>query len=158
MTKAAFPLRMDEMCAVMRIADVLPKRRDPLKRISPDAELKSVIGQLAVESCGALAVGPAKGPVAGLLTERCAVDAFRRYCDFALHHKASEVMNTRPLVCFVEDAPSEVLERMQRERASHALVFDGAEPVAILTLSGLLAHELREAKLETGSLRRFIAA
>lgn len=142
----------------MKIADLLPLKRDSLTIVAPGAELRLAIGLLETASAGALLVAAPGGPIEGVLTERCVTTALRRFGDFALHHAVAETMRPRPPACDVRDSVGAVVARMLAENAALTLAYENGRPTALLSLNCLLRRRLTEVEEESAALRRFIAA
>lgn len=140
----------------MDVRQLLRLKSSHVVTIAPDASTEAVARILTEQRVGALPVLEGSA-VIGLFSERDFVRAIARHGAAALHLPVGQFMVTPAATCTPDSSIQDLMRRMTTMRLRHLPVLDGGRLCGIVSIGDVVKHRLREAEVEAGVLRDYIA-
>ena len=140
----------------MRISQVLAaKPSQDVVTVSPDANVRDLLGLLAEHNVGALVVSTDGSHLDGIVSER---DVVRRLHedDGLLGAKVSSIMTTDVRTCEGNAAVNDLMQLMTEHRVRHVPVVDGDAVVGIISIGDVVKSRMQELEFERDQLDSYV--
>jgi predicted transcriptional regulator len=141
----------------MRVREILAKKPPRVVTVESHAELNTAVRLMMQHEIGGLPVVAHGTTPIGFVAERDVVDALDRYDGPIGHLRVENVMRPLP-ECSPDDALSEVMARMTRQRLRHLVVLEQHRLVGVISVGDLVRHRMEQLEIEAGVLRDYVAA
>lgn len=137
----------------MRIRDILMAKGDRLATVSPNATLIEASRSLILAGVGMLVVETEGRERLGFLTERDIVAFVAKHGPAALGHTVVAARSRMRPAVSPDDAVTDVMAILTRERRRHAAVVDHGTLVGVVSVGNLLKSRIVEKGQEINVLR-----
>lgn len=126
--------------------------------VSPDTNIREVLGVLASKNVGAVVVTDDGETVQGIISERDIVRGLHSVGAELLGKPAREVMTEKVVTCAVTDRAAGIMAVMVAKHLRHVPVIDdGGRLISMLSIRDLLQLRLLEVQSEADAMRSYIA-
>jgi CBS domain-containing protein len=141
----------------MTIAAILREKGDDVVHVSPQASLRELIDILTEKRIGAVPVIEGD-QVAGIMSERDVIQAFKRLGPAALDRPVREMMTTPPITVDPETSLLAGLSLMTRRRIRHLPVMRDGRMVGFVSIGDLVKARIDRIESEAEAMRAYIAS
>ena len=115
-----------------------------------------VANKLAAKRIGAIVVVGARGEVAGIVSERDIIRAFRATALQASCGRCRETMTRQVVTCQETDTLDELMALMTERRFRHLPVMTDGALVGIVSIGDVVKHHVAEVEMEATAMRDYI--
>lgn len=136
---------------------ILARKGREVRTVHPDTTLWEAVRRLRGERIGALVVSADGARVAGILTDRRAMNALADHGVGALERRVEEVMTKEVFTCAPRDRVAAVMGLMTERRVRYMpVVGEDGRLRGIVSLGDAVKHRLEEMRHEVEALREHI--
>ncbi|HEX2556643.1 MAG TPA: CBS domain-containing protein [Microvirga sp.] len=141
----------------MTVEHILRTKGRNVVTIEPQRTLAQAAQLLSERRIGAVIVGDAFRPVAGILSERDIVRAVAARGPAALDEPVSQSMTEKVVTCTGESAIDEVMQIMTDGKFRHVPVVENGRLGGLVSIGDIVKHRLAEMEAESRAMRDYIA-
>jgi len=137
----------------MKIRDVLAEKGRHVVTVWPEKHLSHIPRIFDERNIASVVVVDHAASPLGIVTDRNVLRALARIGIAAFERPVSDVMESPPLSCQLDDTVNHVLGLMTERRERHVIVLHERRMVGVVSIGDLVKFRLKDAELENQVLR-----
>ena len=141
----------------MRVSEVLRRKGATVITITPDRDVRELLGLLAEHGIGAVVVSEDGVGVAGIVSERDVVRRIHLYGEEVLEGPVAAIMTTDVETCAPPDELEQLMAVMTEHRIRHLPVLEEGRLVGLVSIGDVVKHRISEVQAERDQLSDYIA-
>ena len=141
----------------MRVSEVLRRKGATVITITPDRDVRELLGLLAEHGIGAVVVSEDGAGVAGIVSERDVVRRLHLDGNEVLAGPVAAIMTTDVETCSPPDELEQLMAVMTEHRIRHLPVLEDGRLVGLVSIGDVVKHRIYEVQAERDQLSDYIA-
>ena len=141
----------------MRVSEVLRRKGATVVTITPDRDVRELLGLLAEHGIGAVVVSEDGVGVTGIVSERDVVRRLHLYGEEVLGGPVAAIMTTDVETCAPPDELEQLMAVMTEHRIRHLPVLEDGRLVGLVSIGDVVKHRISEVQAERDQLSDYIA-
>ncbi len=141
----------------MRVSEVLRRKGATVITITPDRDVRELLGLLAEHGIGAVVVSEDGAGVAGIVSERDVVRRLHLDGNEVLAGPVAAIMTTDVETCSPPDELEQLMAVMTEHRIRHLPVLEDGRLVGLVSIGDVVKHRISEVQAERDQLSDYIA-
>lgn len=142
----------------MTVSRILEKKGSEAPTVQSTDTIERALEVLAQHDVGAVVVTNDGRDIAGIISERDIVRAFRTHGADTLALAVTTVMTPNPYTCTAQDRVDVVLATMDERKFRHAPVVADGQLAGLISIRDIVKLKLDEVQSEANAIREYIAA
>ena len=141
----------------MRVSEVLRRKGATVITITPDRDVRELLGLLAEHGIGAVVVSEDGAGVAGIVSERDVVRRLHLDGNEVLAGPVAAIMTTDVETCSPPDELEQLMAVMTEHRIRHLPGLEDGRLVGLVSIGDVVKHRISEVQAERDQLSDYIA-
>ena len=139
------------------MSEVLRRKGATVITITPDRDVRELLGLLAEHGIGAVVVSEDGAGVAGIVSERDVVRRLHLDGNEVLAGPVAAIMTTDVETCSPPDELEQLMAVMTEHRIRHLPVLEDGRLVGLVSIGDVVKHRISEVQAERDQLSDYIA-